>query len=392
MAEGGIALRLVNFANIFVGFIRGGLAMVNILASMFFGGISGSSVADTSSIGSIMIPMMKRQGYDDAFSVNVTITSSTQGIVIPPSHNAVIYSYAAGGTVSIASLFLAGIVPGIMIGLALMALAAILATARNYPKGERVPLREALKASGEAVLGLITVIIIVGGVIGGVFTATESAAIAVIYAFVITMFVYREIGWRDLPKLIHNVAKTVAMVMILIGFASGFAYMMALMQLPAKVTAAILTISQNKYVVLALINLTLLVPRHDHGHGAPDPDLHADLLAGDQGDRRRPGAFRHHHAAQSRHRPGDAAGRLDPVRRLRDRQGPDRGGLAQAVAVLAHHADRAAAGDLPPAARHDHPELGALLGEDEVVAAQRISRTSTGSPRSAHARSAVSTG
>jgi tripartite ATP-independent transporter DctM subunit len=258
MAEGGIALRLVNFANIFVGFIRGGLAMVNILASMFFGGISGSSVADTSSIGSIMIPMMKRQGYDDAFSVNVTITSSTQGIVIPPSHNAVIYSYAAGGTVSIASLFLAGIVPGIMIGLALMALAAVLATARNYPKGERVPLREALKASGEAVLGLITVIIIVGGVIGGVFTATESASIAVIYAFVITMFVYREIGWRDLPRLIHNVAKTVAMVMILIGFASGFAYMMALMQLPAKVTAAILTISQNKYVVLALINLTLL--------------------------------------------------------------------------------------------------------------------------------------
>jgi tripartite ATP-independent transporter DctM subunit len=258
MAEGGIALRLVNFANIFVGFIRGGLAMVNILASMFFGGISGSSVADTSSIGSIMIPMMKRQGYDDAFSVNVTITSSTQGIVIPPSHNAVIYSYAAGGTVSIASLFLAGIVPGIMIGLALMALAAILATARDYPKGERVPLREALKASGEAVLGLITVIIIVGGVIGGVFTATESAAIAVIYAFVITMFVYREIGWRDLPRLVHNVAKTVAMVMILIGFASGFAYMMALMQLPAKVTAAILTVSQNKYVVLALINITLL--------------------------------------------------------------------------------------------------------------------------------------
>jgi tripartite ATP-independent transporter DctM subunit len=259
MAEGGIAIRLVNFANIFVGFIRGGLAMVNILASMFFGGISGSSVADTSSIGSIMIPMMKRQGYDDAFSVNVTITSSTQGIVIPPSHNAVIYSYAAGGTVSIASLFLAGIVPGIMIGLALMALAAILATVRNYPKGERVPLREAIKASGEAVLGLVTVIIIVGGVIGGVFTATESAAVAVIYAFVIAMFVYREIRWRDLPKLLHNVAKTVAMVMILIGFASGFAYMMALMQVPAKATELILGISENKYLVLLLINVTLLI-------------------------------------------------------------------------------------------------------------------------------------
>jgi tripartite ATP-independent transporter DctM subunit len=259
MAEGGIAIRLVNFANIFVGFIRGGLAMVNILASMFFGGISGSSVADTSSIGSIMIPMMKRQGYDDAFSVNVTITSSTQGIVIPPSHNAVIYSYAAGGTVSIASLFLAGIVPGIMVGLSLMVLSAILATMRNYPKGELVPLREALEASGEAVLGLITVIIIVGGVIGGIFTATESAAVAVIYAFCIAVFVYREIRLRDLPHLMHAVAKTVAMVMILIGFASGFAYMMALMQVPAKATAFILGISQNKYLVLAMINVTLLI-------------------------------------------------------------------------------------------------------------------------------------
>jgi tripartite ATP-independent transporter DctM subunit len=259
MAEGGIAIRLVNFANIFVGFIRGGLAMVNILASMFFGGISGSSVADTSSIGSIMIPMMKRQGYDDAFSVNVTITSSTQGIVIPPSHNAVIYSYAAGGTVSIASLFLAGIIPGIMVGLSLMVLTFILASIRKYPKGEMVPLREAVKVSGEAVLGLVTIVIIVGGVIGGIFTATESAAIAVVYAFLIATLAYRDLRLRQLPGLMHGVAKTVAMVMILIGFASGFAYMMALMQVPAKATALILDISTDKYVVLALINVTLLI-------------------------------------------------------------------------------------------------------------------------------------
>jgi tripartite ATP-independent transporter DctM subunit len=259
MAEGGIAIRLVNFANIFVGFIRGGLAMVNILASMFFGGISGSSVADTSSIGSIMIPMMKRQGYDDVFSVNVTITSSTQGIIIPPSHNAVIYAYAAGGTVSIAQLFLAGIVPGIMIGVALMILTFILASIRHYPKGEPVPLREAVKISSEALLGLLTVVIIVGGVIGGIFTATESAAIAVIYAFLVTMLAYRELGWRALPPMLHNVAKTVAMVMILIGFASGFAYMMALMQVPAAVTDAFLAISENRYVILLLLNLMLLV-------------------------------------------------------------------------------------------------------------------------------------
>ena len=259
MAEGGMAWRLVNFANIFVGFMRGGLAMVNILASMFFGGISGSSVADTSSIGSIMIPMMKKQGYSDEFSVNITITSSTQGIVIPPSHNAVIYAYAAGGSVSIAQLFLAGIIPGIMIGLSLMVLAYIISRKRNYPKGELVPLREALKTCWEALAGLLTIVIIVGGVVGGIFTATESAAVAVVWAFGITMFVYRDLPWRQIPQLLHSVVKTVAMVMIVIGFAAGFAYMMTLMQIPAKTTAFLLSLSDNKYVLLVLINIMLLV-------------------------------------------------------------------------------------------------------------------------------------
>ncbi|MGD8290071.1 MAG: TRAP transporter large permease [Desulfobacterales bacterium] len=259
MAQGGMAWRLVNFANIFVGFIRGGLAMVNILASMFFGGISGSSVADVSSIGSILIPMMKKEGYDDEFSVNITITSATQGIVIPPSHNAVIYSYAAGGAVSIASLFLAGFIPGVMIGLSLMALSFIMATRRNYPKGKLVPLREAIRTSGQAFLGLVTVIIIVGGVIGGIFTATESSAIAVVYSFLVTLFVYRDFKLRQLPDLLHGVVKTVCIVMILIGFAAGFAYLMALMQVPAKATKFFLSISDNKYVILALINVMLLV-------------------------------------------------------------------------------------------------------------------------------------
>lgn len=259
MAQGGIAIRLVNFANIFVGFIRGGLAMVNILSSMFFGGISGSSVADTSSIGSIMIPMMKRQGYDDAFSVNVTITSSTQGIIIPPSHNAIIYAYAAGGSVSIAQLFMAGIIPGIMVGLALMVLTFVLATKRDYPKGELVPLREAVRIAGGAFFGLFTVIIIVGGVIFGIFTATESASVAVIYAFVIAAFVYRELHFRDIPAMMVGVVKTVAMVMVLIAFASAFAYLMTLMQIPAKVTSFFLTVSDNKLVIMLLVNLMLLV-------------------------------------------------------------------------------------------------------------------------------------
>ncbi len=259
MAEGGMAWRLVAFANIFVGFMRGGLAMVNVLASMFFGGISGSSVADTSSIGSIMIPMMRKQGYDDHFCVNITITSATQGIIIPPSHNAIIYAYAAGGTVSIAQLFLAGVVPGIMIGLALMVLAFIISSQRGYPKGRVVRLKEALRISWEALAGLTTVVIIVGGVIGGFFTPTESAAVAVVWAFLITMFVYRDLKWRELPRLLHGVIRTVAMVMIVIGFASGFAYMMTLMQVPAKATMFLLSLSDEKIVILILINIMLLI-------------------------------------------------------------------------------------------------------------------------------------
>ena len=259
MAEGGIAWRLVAFANIFVGFMRGGLAMVNILASMFFGGISGSSIADVSSIGSILIPMMKKEGYDDEFSVNITITSATQGIIIPPSHNAIIYAYAAGSTVSIAQLFLAGIIPGIMVGLSLMVLTMIMSSMRQYPKGELVPLRKALRVTWESLAGLMTVVIIVGGVIGGVFTPTESAAVAAVWALFVALAIYREVPLRDLPAMLVGVVRTVAMVMMVIGFASGFGYLMTLMQLPARITTGLLALSTNKYVLLILINVMLLV-------------------------------------------------------------------------------------------------------------------------------------
>jgi tripartite ATP-independent transporter DctM subunit len=259
MGEGGMAWRLVAFANVFVGFMRGGLAMVNVLSSMFFGGISGSAVADVSSIGSIMIPMMKKQGYDDAFSVNITISSATQGIIIPPSHNAIIYAYAAGGSVSIAQLFLAGFIPGIMIGLSLMVLSFIISSRRGYPKGEIVPLREALKITWEALAGLATVAIIIGGVVGGIFTPTESAAIAAVWAFSVTMFFYREIGWRELPRLLHGVVRTVAMVMIVIGFAAGFAYLLTLMQIPAAITQFLLALTSDRITLLLLVNITLLI-------------------------------------------------------------------------------------------------------------------------------------
>src|SRR5688500_12359941 len=259
MAEGGMAMRLINLARVFVGFIRGGLALVNILASTLFGCISGSSVADTASIGSVMIPQMVKAGYPRVYATNVTICGSVQALLIPPSHNAVIYSLAAGGTISVAHLFLAGVFPGLLFGACLLGLVAWTAHKNDLPKGEPIKLAEVPKIVREALWGLVTVIIIMGGILSGVFTPTESAAVACVYAFVVTLFVYRDYRWRDLPHLVHRVVKTVAMVMMLIGFSVAFGYMMAIMQIPAQVTQAFLGISENKYVFLLLVNILLLV-------------------------------------------------------------------------------------------------------------------------------------
>ncbi len=259
MAEGGMAARLINLARIFVGFIRGGLALVNIMASSLFGCISGSSVADTSAIGSVMIPQMVKAGFPRVFATNVTICGSVQALLIPPSHNAVIYSLAAGGTVSVAHLFLAGIFPGMLFALCLIGLVLWISHKREYPKGEAVALKDVPKIVVEALWGLVTVLIIMGGILSGVFTPTESAAVACVYAFLVTFLVYRDYKWRDLPHLVHRVVKTVAMVMMLIGFSVAFGYMMAIMQIPAKVTQFFLSISDNKYVFLFLVNILLLL-------------------------------------------------------------------------------------------------------------------------------------
>ena len=239
--------------------MRGGLSLVNILSSTFFGAISGSSVADTASIGSVLIPEMEKNGYPRPFATAVTVSGSVQAILIPPSHNAVIYSMAAGGTVSVAALFMAGVFPGLLLGLSLSIYCLYVARKRNYPKGRVIPMSEALKICLDAMWGLMTMVIILGGIMSGVFTATESASIAVVWAFFVTMFIYRDYRWSDLPKLMHRTVKTVSIVMILIGFAASFGYIMTLMQIPLKITAILTTLSDNRYVILAMINIMLLV-------------------------------------------------------------------------------------------------------------------------------------
>jgi tripartite ATP-independent transporter DctM subunit len=258
MAEGGMAERIINLAKVFVGFIRGGLALVNILASTMFGAISGSSVADTASIGGVMIPQMIKEGYPRLFAVNVTISGSLQPLLIPPSHNAVIYSLAAGGSVSVAALFMAGVIPGLLLGLSLMILCLIIAHRQKFPKGELVSPRKALRIAADAIWGLITVFIILGGILSGVFTPTESAAVACVYAFIVTMFVYRDYQWKELPLLVGRVVRTVGMVMIMIGFSIAFGYMMAIMRVPAKATEFFVAISTDKYTFLLYVNLLLL--------------------------------------------------------------------------------------------------------------------------------------
>lgn len=257
MVAGGIARRLVNLSNALVGWLRGGLAMINIVASTFFGGISGSAVADTSSIGAVMIPMMKKKGYGADYSVGVTISSAAQGVLLPPSHNMIIYSLAAGG-VSIGALFMAGIVPGLLLGVALMVTSYVLAVKRNYPKEESVPLSELPRIVWEGLLGLLTPVIIIGGITTGIFTATEAAAIACVYAFFLTFVVYREIPLRGIIGVLKNTFRTLAIVLFLIAAASAFGYMLAFMQIPAMITEFLLGFSENQIVILLLINVMLL--------------------------------------------------------------------------------------------------------------------------------------
>lgn len=269
MNEGGISRRIVKLANLFVGRLPGGLALVNVLDSMLFGGISGSAVADVSSLGSIVIPMMKKQGYDEEFAVGLTVCSACQGIIIPPSHNMIIFAFAvgsasqlAGGSllvVSVGKLFLGGYLPGILMGLCMLAIALTIAYRRKYPKGEAYSLKEGIFIFADGFLAMCTALIVVGGVVVGIFTATEAAAFAVLYAFLITFFVYRETPLKRFVKILYSSLRTLAIVMSIIAAASAFGYLLSRLQVPRLTTEWLLSITDNYYLLLLLINVMLLV-------------------------------------------------------------------------------------------------------------------------------------
>lgn len=257
MVEGGVARRLVAFARLLVGRIPGGQGMVNVVDSMLFGGISGSAVADVAATGSIDIPMMVQAGYDRGLAVALTVASSTQGIIIPPSHNAVIYSMAAGG-VSIGALFLAGYVPGILLGVALMATVYVLALRRNYPRFSRPPWREAVRIVADGVLGLMTGVIIIGGIVFGIVTATEAAVLGALYAALLGVAVYRELDLVRLWRAIRQSVRTTALVAFIIATSSAFAWLMAYLRIPAALSEWLLGLTDSRVAVLLLINVILL--------------------------------------------------------------------------------------------------------------------------------------
>ncbi len=259
MLHGGIAMRLVKFASAAVGRVRGGLGIVNVFSSMLFGGISGSAVADISALGSILVPVMKEKGYDADYAVNVTVTSSIAGIIIPPSHNMIIFAIAAGGGISISKLFLAGVVPGVLMCICLAVAAYLVAVRRNY-SAEKFPGLSALVLSFfGAIPGLLTAVIIVGGVLSGVFTVTESAAFGAIYAFAVTLFVYRSITWENFRIAVVQSVRTTSMVMILIACAAAFAYMLTFYRVPNKTVDVLTGLTENPILILLMINAALLV-------------------------------------------------------------------------------------------------------------------------------------
>ncbi|NBC83802.1 MAG: TRAP transporter large permease subunit [Bacteroidetes bacterium] len=257
MNRGGIAIRLIDFAKVIVGRLPGGLAFVNVISNMLFGAISGSATASASAIGTIMHPRMKEEGYDENFSAAINASSATTGLIIPPSNILIIYSLASGG-VSISALFVAGYIPGIIMGVLLMAVGATYAYANKYPRAGKVTMGEAARKTLDAIPSLLLLVIVIGGMIAGYFTATEASAIAVVYALILS-FIYKEIRWRNLPDIILKTLATTCIVLLLVATSIGLSWIMSYENIPQNVSKGLLTISDNPFVVLLIINFILLV-------------------------------------------------------------------------------------------------------------------------------------
>ncbi len=257
MNQGGIARRLVDFAKTLMGAFPGGLAYVNILAAMLFGAISGSAVAAASAIGGIMIDRMENEGYDRNFSAAVNLSASTTGLIIPPSNILIVYSLASGGA-SIAALFLAGYVPGILVGLSLIIVAAFIAWKKKYPREAIASIKEIGKEFASAFPSLLLLFIIIGGIVGGVFTATEAAAIAVLYALILAL-IYQEVGLKDLPGILLNSSRTTAIVMFVIGASIAMSWVLSFLEIPQNLSEFLLGLTQNKILILLIINMILLI-------------------------------------------------------------------------------------------------------------------------------------
>lgn len=259
MVRGDIARRLVSLAGGLVGHFKGGLGQVNILASVMFGGVSGSAAADASAVGGLMVPQMKERGYGTDYAVNITVTAAIIALMIPPSHNMIIYSISAGGKISIADLFTAGLVPGLILALSLMAAAYLVAARRGYPTEEKPGRRALGKMFRSAVPGLILVLIIFVGVRSGFFTASESSNIAVSYALFVTIFIYRTMGWKDFVEATTGAVKTTAMVLMVIGSAAAFGWLLAFLKVPTMLVTFLQGVSDNPLVIMLLINVVLLI-------------------------------------------------------------------------------------------------------------------------------------
>ncbi|PRY97799.1 TRAP transporter large permease [Marinilabilia salmonicolor] len=256
MNSGGIAMRLIEFAKVLVGRLPGGLAMVNVTANMLFGAISGSAAASASAMGTIMGPRMEKEGYDKNFSAAINVTSATTGLSIPPSNILIVYALASGGT-SIAALFLAGYVPGILTGLAIMLVGSVYAYRKKYPVGDKIPFKQGVKKFLDAIPSLMMLVVVIGGIIAGIFTATEAAAIAVVYSLILAL-IYKEITVKHLPTILIKTVRTAGMVLLLIAASIGLSWVMSFENIPSTVSSALLSLSSNPFVILLIINLALL--------------------------------------------------------------------------------------------------------------------------------------